>query len=604
MGWRDGTPITSEQPEKAAGTPAWMQGTPVSNVDRIPGILPQAQPKPEPGLIDKTIGGAEALLSAGTAIPAGLAGNVAGAVRAVTGGKYGTQEGVRQGEGVASSVAQAMTYQPRTDSGKETLSTIGNIIDASKIAGLGPQALPAATGISVTAGPALERITAPVRRAANTVGDMMRPAEPQMVGAGAAMTTAEALRRERAANLPVPIKLSKGEATRDFEQQRFEKETMKSAGGEPLRQHAADNVDKVIKNFEYWIDQSGAEAPDLIGTGKAVDRALVRKMESAKSEINNAYDKARKAGDMQAPVSVNELIGYLAKNEAAAENAGVISMAERTLKKLSQPDLNTGEMKVSVNDLEEIRKAIGVAGQKDATNAHYASELKKIIDPILDEGGGELYKKARGMYKTYAQEFKGQGAVRDLVSTKKGTTDRKVALEDVFNHSVLRGSNADTAAIMKSLETAGPEGMQAASELRGATMNYLLGKTTENAARDIRGQPIPSFSKIDKAVRSMDADGKLDLIFGKQQAAQIRDLKELIGDIQTAPPGAVNTSTTGAVLMEALGALATGRVPTATMKTIAGIKQAVGDRTVSKRVRDALIDPTEPSNSSGANTVH
>jgi hypothetical protein len=212
----------------------------------------------------------------------------------------------------------------------------------------------------------------------------------------------------------------------------------------------------------------------------------------------------------------------------------------------------------------------------------------------MTEGlGGDQYKAAREMFKTYAAEFKNQGAVRKLVSLKTGTTDRAVALEDVFNHSVISGSNQDTANILASLEKAGPEGLQGIKELKGATINYLLDKTTGNAARDIRNQPIPSFDKMNKAVKALDADGKLDLLFGKKGAEQIRDLKELIADIQTAPPGAVNSSTTAAVLMDAFGSLATGRLPTATAKAIQGIKQVVGDRATMKRVRDALYQPEE-----------
>jgi hypothetical protein len=264
--------------------------------------------------------------------------------------------------------------------------------------------------------------------------------------------------------------------------------------------------------------------------------------------------------------------------------------------------LFSGEM--PLNDVEKMRKLIVRLGKADDTNGHFAGQINQVIDGMTEGKGGDLYQKARNMFKDYASEFKNQGAVRKLVSTKPGTNDRAVALEDVFNHSVLSGSNQDTTNIIRSLEKAGPEGAQGIRELRGATINYLLGRTTEGSARDIRGQPVPSFSKLDKAVRSLDADGKLDLLFGKKQAEQIRDLKELVADISTAPPGAVNTSTTAAVIKEALVALGTGHIPTAIAKTLSGIKQAVGDRATMKRVREALAEPEQAQVGGGGNVIH
>lgn len=761
----------------------------VSKADMIPGqTAAEIPPKaPDPNFLEKLGGAGEAALSMGSGIVGGLVGNIAGVGKSLTGGKFGTAAGANEGQQVANDVSRAMTYQPRTQAGRDIIGTVGDVMDATKIAGLNPfQAAELAAVSGPVASAAAQGVTKGTAKVSGTVGDLVRKPEPAMQGMGAATTEQEAIRRARAQNLPVPIKLSKGEATRDFEQQRFEKETMKdSSAGEPLRQHAADNVQKVIQNFESWIDQTGAEAPDLISVGKAVDRPLVRKMESAKAEIRDAYNKAENAGHMAEPIDTRPLVDYLERNQSAAELAPVISAAQRELVRLggaskaapmpstaaitapqqtvtqairSLGGINSADMrdivgesraginrsgipvalfrkdgpglddlatrlkakgydidmsdvdggvqqlrdmirdensgrakhypvgsehrvgkavvderdiediakehskassdlaaqydfdaqnpdfikaqqslnaqrdakiqsmqraqnapaqpivsgssvmpgKLPINDMENLRKLVVRLSKKDETNGHFGGEINQVIDQMTEGKGGDLYKQARTMFKGYAAEFKNTGAIRKLVSTKPGTTDRTVALEDVFDHAVLRGSNQDTSNIIRSLEGAGPEGLQAIKELKGQTINWLLGKTTENASRDIRGQPIPSFSKIDKAVRALDQDGKLDLLFGKQQAAQIRDLKELIADIHTAPPGAVNTSTSAAVIMEAMGDIATGRIKSGGSKVIAGIKQAVGDRDKLKRVRDALKDPDEaaPIVGAGNNTLH
>lgn len=598
------------KPSAGASSGPWNAYRPQAD-DTVPGTPPQPTEQPDTSTaLDKLKGAWEAGLGLLTGATGGALGYVGGTLGGIAGsiarGDIGTPEATRRAEQSATEGAQKLTYQPRTAKGQEYLGKAAEVA-GDTLGGL-PPSMSAAPSIVPALAQSRNSGASALARVQDLTARLRERGQPEMAGVGAAETGAEAIRRERAASLPVPIKLTKGEATRDFEQQRFEKEAMKASDiGEPLRQRAADNVEAVTKNFEAWVDQSGAEAPDLIGTGKAVDRALVKRMESAKAEIRNAYTKAEQSGEMAQPVSTQPLAKYLAENKSATTLAPVLKAAEDEMVRLGGATRNehgnlfAGEM--PLNDVEKMRKLIVRLAKTDDTNGHFGGEINKVIDSMTEGKGGDLYQKARGMFKDYANEFKNQGAVRKLVSTKPGTNDRAVALEDVFNHSVLSGSNQDTVNILSSLEKSGPEGAQAIKELRGATINHLLGVTTGGAARDIRGQPIPSFGKLDKAVKSLDADGKLDLIFGKKQAEQIRDLKELVGDISTAPPGAVNTSNTAAVIKEALLALGTGHVPTAIAKTIQGMKQAVGDRRAMKRVRDALAQPDEEM-SSGGNTVH
>lgn len=572
----------------------------------IPGAMPSAPPVvgPEPGLMDHITAPVVALRALIQNTMASGIGTAQGAVENLGNGPAAIK---RAGE-----IADKLSYQPTNPVAQKALSDIADFTKTEpvrqlqalgpggglvgEIANLGVTAPAAAQAARIaTEAPAVKGLTSGAKA---TVSDLLRPAEkPAMAGGGAAVTADELLRRQRAAELPISIDLSKGEATRNFDALRLEKEGMKDSGkgAEALRGHAADNVEKIIKNFESWIDETGAQAPDLISTGKAVDRPLIRRMESAKSEIRNAYNKAEAAGDMAPKVKTDELVNWVNENQSSAKLAPIIKVAEDEMIRLggaardAEDKLVPKEM--AINDVEKMRKRIVRDAKTDETNQTYGSRANSVIDNITEGQGGDLYKQARGMFKDYAAEFKNQGAVRRLVSTKPGSTDRTVALEDVWNHTVLSGSNADTQNILRSLEKSGPEGAQAINEIRGQTMNYIMGKTLENASRDIRGNPIPSFSKIDRAVKTLDADGKLELIFGKKQAEQIRDIRDVIGDIQTAPPGAVNSSTTAAVLKDAITALATGRVPTATAKGIAGIRSAIAEGKKNKQYLEQLKQP-------------
>jgi hypothetical protein len=77
-------------------------------------------------------------------------------------------------------------------------------------------------------------------------------------------------------------------------------------------------------------------------------------------------------------------------------------------------------------------------------------------------------------------------------------------------------------------------------------------QATKGVATDIRGNPIVSPHQLNKAIRELDADGKLDFVFGKKGAEQLRDLNEISKLVQTAPPGSVNTSNTSSAILAAL----------------------------------------------------
>lgn len=233
---------------------------------------------------------------------------------------------------------------------------------------------------------------------------------------------------------------------------------------------------------------------------------------------------------------------------------------------------------------------IGSLSEPGTPNAHFGVEAKKLIDAATDGRGGELYKRARRLRTEYAKEFENRGVVAKLLRTKPGTSDRSVAFEDVFSHSILEGSLDDVTALARTLKTAGPEGRAAWAELQGATINHIREQVTKSVALDVKGNRIVSAAQLDKLVRDLDRDGKLDYIFGKQNAEKIRDINDLAKDVHTSPPGAVGTSNTPAVLMQALGEIASGHLSIGTAKAIGVAKKAFDNRKLKKRVRESLAD--------------
>jgi hypothetical protein len=116
----------------------------------------------------------------------------------------------------------------------------------------------------------------------------------------------------------------------------------------------------------------------------------------------------------------------------------------------------------------------------------------------------------------------------------------------------------------------------------------------KNVNIDSTGARTGSASKIRSIVDELDADGKLEAIFGKRDAEKIRDLRDVALDIYTSPSGTVNSSGTAAELvrqglMQKLGDIA------AYAKAIPGagpvakyVGKQVTSATTRRKVRAAL----------------
>lgn len=588
---------------------------------QIPGADPKPAPpvggyKPteEPGFLDKAAGLGEAALSVGTGATSGLLGmingGVAGGIGNLTGGKYGTKGGVEKGlaQGLESS-----TYAPRTEKGKEYL---GAFADFAKSAGL--DALPGMANelavmgkLGAAAKPGIANEVSKTAQAAQAAGALKDdikatiPPKPSMAGVGAAKTGDALLRSQRAEDLPVPIKLTKGQQDRTFEQQKFERETAKMKEGEPLRERYADQNEKILQNFDAFIDQSGAQQPSLRQVGAVVDKALVDKVKKAKTEIDSAYDAARAAGEMEQKIKLSPLAEYIDKNKSAMKNSPILKVIEAEIKAKSKPiesrqssvmgepaiKPSPFERDITLNDLQEIRKTIN----KNATegpNAMYGGEMKKIIDGLVEGKGGEKYKQAQRLYENYSKEFKDKAAISKLLRNKPGTTDRAVAMEDVFDHSIMKGSLDDVRAVRRTLQTAGEDGQQAWKELQGQTLKNIKDTITSGSQRDIRGNQIVSPDKLNRLVNELDKDGKLDFVFGKKGAAKLRDINDIAKDIYTAPPGSVNPSNTATILLGLLDTTAsmmTGLPLPIASAAGYGVKK-LKSRNLSKQVQSALDD--------------
>jgi hypothetical protein len=143
--------------------------------------------------------------------------------------------------------------------------------------------------------------------------------------------------------------------------------------------------------------------------------------------------------------------------------------------------------------------------------------------------------------------------VANLLTKVKGKDDPKVAASEAFEKSILNASPEEVTFLRRVLLTSGKDGQKAMKELQGATIKHIENMSTSGLQTDSMGRAIVSPAKLNSTVKSLDADGRLDIILGKQQAQLVRDLNEVVGYVNTVPPGTlINSSGTSMALMGAI----------------------------------------------------
>jgi len=550
---------------------------------------PQIQPYREPTFGEKLIGASETGLTLLTGGTTGLAGTVGGAITGayeeVKSGQFGTPEAARRIEQRAALGGQQFTYAPRTQAGQEQVEMLGRA---------GAELIPIAPVMpsGLFSQGAKQTIVAPVQRGVSTVQSMRQ-------SGGAAATAMPLVRETTSANLPVPVTLTKGAATREAQQLAFEKEQMKGQQGAPLRERAEQNNLEVLQNFDALMEMTGAQAAQtgFAGTGNKVIDALSQGWQGAKAKTNAAYIKAENDGQLQAPVKLDSLADYINQNMPESSVAPIINVAKNKGIQLGVfEQLDDGTIRALPADLkntELLRQSIGKTIGIEPTNKKFGSEIKQVIDASTDGVGGDLYKQARALREQQARKFEGRAIVANLLTKVKGKDDPKIEASEVFQKSILNGSPEEITFLKRVLYTSGKDGQSAWKEVQGSTINHIQEVATSGVGTDSMGRKIVSPAKLNEAITALDKNGRLDIVLGKDKAQTIRDLNEVLQYVQTVPPGTlVNTSGTAGTILLAItevgGGLAFTGLPIPVLAGIRYANQFVKDRKLKARIEDAL----------------
>jgi hypothetical protein len=593
-----------------------------------------APPPRQPTIGQQLVGAGEAALTFGTAATGGTLGTIGGVLKGLSeqilSGQFGTPEAMRAVEQAAAAGGQALTYQPRTETGQERVQAAGQFLATAL-----PPVLPvvAAPGQLVQA----TRQAAPIvqatarrgvtaaQQAARATGQVVaRPVQavttavqetlgiepsapaptPGRVSVGAAATPEVLRRTATAEGLPVPVTLTKGAATRDAQQLAFEKEQIKSDLGGPLRQRAEENNLQLLQNFDTLVDMTDAQLMDLASTGGAVVKSLTEGLTAAKNKTRAAYKAAEKAGELENNVTLNSVVEYINENIPEGDLAPVLKAARSKAiavgAAVQDENGNLIPQPVTLKQAESLRQTFQRAGFEGADQFHGGS-LRRVFDTETEGMGGDLYKKARATRIEQARKYENRAIVARLIKNRKGMEDPQVASDQVFRRSILNSSPDEITFLKRVLLTSGQDGQQAWKELQGATVRHLRDEATKGMGMDSQDRPLISPAKLHQTVKALDANGRLDVMLGKQNAQIVRDLDDVVRYVTTVPPGTlVNTSGTAGTLMAAIAeAGATGALTGLPLPVATGLRQIVKMRKEGRtkaQINEALnaLPPVQP----------
>lgn len=599
-----------------------------------PAVAPAAATTP-PTLGQRVVGAGEtalSLLTGAVGAPMGLIqGTGAGLAREILSGQFGTPAAAQRIEQAATEQAARFTYAPRTQAGREMLGAVGEAAQVippvlpvvaapgavMQAAGQAAPIVQATTQRAVTAAaPAAMAVVQAPARGARAVGRAAGLLPPEPAALDAVSQTSAALQRgsagaagvpmaaERAARfemMPVPYTgpaaPTAGMLTRNFAQLQFEKESAKLPEvGAPLRERSENLTANTIRNFDALIDLPNPVAADPRSIGMGVDRALVNRVEVERRKVRNAYQQAEAEGAMQAPVELAPLAQQLANLSSLEGLVPTIPAVRREAVRLGAlvPDENGNlvPQQIDLKTSETLRQFVNAnTDWADRREALVGRQINASIDSATEGVGGEAYRAARKLRERFANEFENVGLTAKLLGTKRGTDERQVAFGDVFDKVIISSPVEEMNKLRSTLLRSGPEGQQAWSDLKAGGIRFIKDASLSPSQRDASGNPLLSPDKLQRTVRTLDQDGKLEALYGKRQAQVLRDLADIATDIYTAPPGAINTSNTASALMIAMDTIGTAAFTGMPAPAVTALREAskyVRNRKTRARIEAAL----------------
>jgi hypothetical protein len=566
--YKPGTPFGEpEQPKVATMADLW-ESTPASEQPKETNLVGRAlQNMRVP--IEQVRGIGEAGATALTGALAAPLGAATGIVASLRSGQFGTPAGVQAGEQQARNLQEQMTYQPRTAKGQEYVQDLQRMFEASKLPPVGVPEVNAMNPQRVVGAP--EQLNAGFQKLKSELPVVRVERAPNaMQSGGAAAATNQAMLNEAigraspelaaelkamkpdqvnkaalenqlvADTLPIPVRLTKGQALQDPSLISFERN--ERGMKEKLAQHFNEQ-NKALQENANLIKQKTSEGTfetDYVANAERAIEAFKDINTEKQKAIESAYNELDKLGAGKIEVD----------SKAFGENAMKALTANEDIDFLPSVIKNKIEAyqegkPMNFAQYENLRTQISRETRKaqraDDGNAVHAltlarSELEKL--PLLNETADAklVADKARNLAKS---EF-------DLLDKRRETYNPVYAdivngaadTKDFIPKVVLRSKNADFTKAVDMLK----DNPDAIKQLRAGTLDYIIRESTDASGNFKTG-------KFTQLINNLDVNKKLTALFGEDSQV-IKDLAKTGQLIEARPRGAfVNESNTSVANM-------------------------------------------------------
>lgn len=429
-------------------------------------------------------------------------------------------------------------------------------------------------------------------------GNMSREVQKRLadyINSGADDLSPDAIRRiAQAESLQVPVKLTKGAATRDFSQQQAESLLEGMPEGSVLRDLSNANNRAIQKNMEGVAAAQRPNAATKYQIGESV-RGAARSAEDASwRSVGEAYERARATGQQlmidPAPVvdSINRNIDAI---NAGNDSGPIMQMANAlqrfgVIKKGADGLFEPTGNQMMGDQLMQLYQAANKSFKPGTVSAIHIGDFKRGILSALDTVGdaGPEYRQAIASMRRHAGQFDDPKAVANLLKMTSDT-DPMIASERIFDRAVVNASIDDVGRLTRMLTTSDKsirrDATQAVRNMRAGMVNYLLNEGFVGQQTNELGERVISGTNMQNAIAKLGggdlATGwqKVDALMGRKHTGELKKIIGTAYDATSKVPAAAKTSGTAERILSALGRLPMlgGPAESTVRMTIEGLKK-------------------------------
>ena len=383
-------------------------------------------------------------------------------------------------------------------------------------------------------------------------------------------------RHLEADSLPIPVRLTKGQALQD--PNLISKERNERGVKEQYVEHFNQQNKDLLANAQAIKEKT---APNVFTTDYVDDAGnaigFVNDIKKANVDATRtAYKDLEALGGGKFPINAEEF----GKNAQKALTKGEESEFLPDVFKKRIEEYANGTKEMNFDNFENLRTQIAKASRAtdDGNVRHALGVVRQELESLPMPGASAELKaaadKARGLAK---HDFE----LEDTNNLYNKVVNGKADTKDFIQNFVVRSKNEDFAKSLDLLK----DNPQAIEHLRSGTLDYLTREATDASGNF-------STAKFNKAINKMDVDGKLDSLFGSD-AQMLRNLVKTGQYVEARPRGAfVNESNTFVAGAKALAASGLEKALNATTANIVPIgtmgREALQSNAIRKQTKESL----------------